>query len=165
MPVRIRQSDELGAPPTLSRQAKEARVSAKKNFYSDNVSGAAPEILAAVVAANAGDTAPYGGDPSTDGLQARFGALFETGVEVFPVGTGTAANGLCTAIVSAPYGAVYVSNSAHVHDNECGGAEFWSGGNARTIPVPGSDGKMSATQLAREGDEARVRPAECAPPG
>ena len=44
---------------------------------------------------------------------------------------------------------MYVSDSAHVHDNECGGAEFWSGGNARTIPVPGSDGKMSAAELAR----------------
>jgi threonine aldolase len=138
-------------------------VTAKKNFYSDNVPGAAPEILAALVAANAGDTAPYGADPATEGLQARFGALFETEVEVFPVGTGTAANGLCAAIVSAPYGAVYVSDSAHVHDNECGGAEFWSGGNARTIPVPGSDGKMSAAELARMVDAALARPAEVPP--
>src|SRR5690349_24664067 len=132
---------------------KEAQVPAKKHFYSDNVSGAASEILAALVAANAGDTAPYGADPATEGLQARFGALFETEVEVFPVGTGTAANGLCAAIVSAPYGSVYVSDSAHVHDHECGGAEFWSGGNARPIPVPGSDGKMSAAELARMVDE------------
>ena len=138
-------------------------MSAKKNFFSDNVSGAAPEILAALVAANAGDAAPYGADPATEGLQAHFGALFETEVEVFPVGTGTAANGLCEAIVSAPYGAVYVSDSAHVHDNECGGAEFWSGGNARTIPVPGSDGKMSAAELARMVDEALARPADVPP--
>ena len=138
-------------------------MSAKKNFYSDNVSGAAPEILAALVATNAGDTTPYGADPATEGLQARFRALFETEVEVFPVGTGTAANGLCTAIVTVPYGAVYVSDSAHVHDNECGGAEFWSGGNARTIPVPGSDGKMSAAELARMVDEALARPAEVPP--
>jgi threonine aldolase len=138
-------------------------MSAKKNFYSDNVPGAAPEILAALVAANAGDTAPYGADPATEGLQARFGELFETEVEVFPVGTGTAANGLCAAIVSAPYGAVYVSDSAHVHDNECGGAEFWSGGNARSIPVPGPDGKMSAAELARMVDAALARPAEVPP--
>ena len=138
-------------------------MTTKRNFFSDNVSGAAPEILAALVAANAGDATPYGADPATEGLQARFGALFETEVEVFPVGTGTAANGLCTAIVSSPYGAVYVSDSAHVHDNECGGAEFWSGGNARTIPVPGSDGKMSAAELARMVDEALARPADVPP--
>jgi threonine aldolase len=138
-------------------------VTAKKNFFSDNVSGAAPEILAALVAANAGDTAPYGGDPATERLQTCFQALFETPVEVLPVGTGTAANGLCTATVSAPYGAVFVSESAHVHDNECGGAEFWSGGNARTIPVPGADGKMSAAELARMVDEALARPADVPP--
>jgi len=138
-------------------------MSAKKNFFSDNVTGAAPEVLAALVAANAGDAPPYGGDPITEGLPARFGALFETEVDVFPVGTGTAANGLCEAIVSAPFGAVYVSDSAHIHDNECGGAEFWSGGNARTIPVPGSDGKMSATELARMVDEALARPADAPP--
>ena len=138
-------------------------MNAKRNFYSDNVSGAAPEILAALVAANAGDTTPYGADPATERLQARFRALFETEVEVFPVGTGTAANGLCTAIVTVPYGAVYVSDSAHVHDNECGGVEFWSGGNARTIRVPSSDGKMSAGELARMVDEALARPADVPP--
>jgi threonine aldolase len=138
-------------------------VTAKKNFYSDNVTGAAPEILAALVAANAGDATPYGTDPSTEGLNARFGTLFETEVEVFPVGTGTSANGLCTAIVSAPFGAVYVSGNAHVHDTECGGAEFWSGGNARTIAVPSSDGKMSAAELTRMVDEAQARPADVPP--
>ena len=35
----------------------------KQNFYSDNVSGASPEILAALVAANEGDAAPDGNDP------------------------------------------------------------------------------------------------------
>ena len=138
-------------------------MSVKKNFFSDNVSGAAPEILAALIAANAGDAAPYGADPATEGLRAGFGALFETEVDVFPVGTGTAANGLCAAIVSAPYGGVFVSDSAHVHDNECGGPEFWSGGNGRTIRVPGSDGKMSPAELARMVDEGLARPADVPP--
>ena len=57
------------------RRTKEARVSVKKNFYSDNVSGAAPEILEAIVAANAGDTAPYGADPCTERLQAPWQSL------------------------------------------------------------------------------------------
>jgi len=77
-------------------------VTVKKNFYSDNVSGAAPEVLEALVAANAGDTAPYGADPITEGLTARFSALFETPVEVHPVRTGTAPNGLCASILYAP---------------------------------------------------------------
>src|SRR5262245_41990261 len=136
----------------------------KTNFYSDNVSGAAPEILQALVAANGGDTAPYGADPSTEGLQARFSELFETEVEVFPVGTGTAANGLCASIVAAPYGAIYLSEAAHLHGSECGGPEFWSGGNARTIPVPSVDGKIIAADFARMVDEAGARAATEVPP-
>jgi len=139
-------------------------VSQKKNFYSDNVSGAAPEILEAVVAANAGDTAPYGADAITEGLGARFSALFEQEVEVYPVGTGTAANGLCASVIAAPYGSIYLSTAAHLHGSECGGPEFWSGGNARTIPVPSADGKMVAADLARLIDEAAARPATEVPP-
>jgi threonine aldolase len=139
-------------------------VSVKKNFYSDNVSGAAPEILEALVAANAGDAAPYGTDPATERLQVRFAELFETEVEVFPVGTGTAANGLCASIVAAPYGAIYLSDAAHLHGSECGGPEFWSGGNVRTIPVPGVDGKIVVAELTRMVDEALARAATEVPP-
>jgi len=146
------------------RRAKEACVSVKKNFFSDNVSGAAPQILQALVAANAGDTAPYGADSITEGLNARFGELFETDVEVFPVGTGTAANGLCASIVAAPYGAIYLSDAAHLHGSECGGPEFWSGGNARSIPVPSTHGKMVPAELARLVDLALAREATEVPP-
>ena len=129
-------------------------MSVKKNFYSDNVSGAAPEILEAIVAANAGDSAPYGADPCTERLSERFAELFETEVEVYPVGTGTAANGLCASIVAAPYGAIYVSDAAHVHGSECGGRRVLVGGNARTVPLPVVDGKIAAADLARAVDEA-----------
>ena len=139
-------------------------MTVKKNFYSDNVSGAAPEILQALIAANAGDTAPYGADPSTEGLQARFSELFETEVEVLPVGTGTAANGLCASIIAAPYGGIYLSDAAHLHGSECGGPEFWSGGNARSIPVPSVDGKIVPAELGRMVDEARARAATEVPP-
>lgn len=139
-------------------------MSVKKNFYSDNVSGAAPEILQALVAANAGDTAPYGADPVTERLPSRFSALFETDVEVLPVGTGTAANGLCAGIVAAPYGSIYLSDAAHLHGSECGSPEFWSGGNARSIPVPSVDGKIVPAELARMVDEACARAATEVPP-
>ena len=136
----------------------------KKNFYSDNVSGASPEILAALVAANAGDTAPYGGDPWTERLQTRFGELFETEVEVYPVGTGTAANGLVASIVAAPYGAVYTADVAHLHGSECGGAEFWSGGDARTVPLLSTDGKIAAAALQAAFETAGARSAYDVPP-
>jgi threonine aldolase len=136
----------------------------KTNFYSDNVAGAAPEILAAIVAANAGDSAPYGADPCTERLPVRFGELFEAPVEVYPVGTGTAANGLAMALLGAPYGAVYVSEVAHVHGSECGGVEFWSGGNVRTVPLPGRDGRLSAAALGEVLAQAAGRSAYDVPP-
>ena len=79
------------------------------------------------------------------------------------MGTGTAANGLCASIIAAPYGAIYVSDAAHVHGSECGGAEFWSGGNARTVPLPVVDGKIAAADLARAVDEAGARSADVPP--
>lgn len=136
----------------------------KKNFYSDNVSGASPEILEALLAANAGDTAPYGADPCTERLRARFGELFETEVEVYPVGTGTAANGLAASIVAAPYGGIYTADVAHLHGSECGGAEFWSGGSARSIPLPSADGKIAAAALAELLAGAATRSAYDVPP-
>ncbi len=135
----------------------------KKNFYSDNVSGASPEILAALVVANAGDTAPYGGDPYTERLPRRFGQLFETEVEVYPVGTGTAANGLCAAVMTAPYGAVICADGSHLHTSECGGAEFWSGGGARSVPLPTRDGKIRAVDLTRALADGALRTADVPP--
>ena len=64
------------------------------NFCSDNTTCAAPEIMAALVAANEGHAMPYGDDEATNRLAGLFGDLFETEVAVFPVGTGTAANAL-----------------------------------------------------------------------
>ena len=136
----------------------------KKNFYSDNVSGASPEILQALVAANEGDTAPYGGDAHTERLQTRFAEVFEAAVEVYPVGTGSAANGLAAAIVAQPYGAVCTSDCAHLHGSECAGAEFWSGGNVRTVPLRTVDGKFSAGDLAAYLDAAATRSAYDVPP-
>jgi threonine aldolase len=63
------------------------------NFASDNTTGAAPEVAAAVVRANSAKyVMPYGNDPLTRGLATKFSRLFEREVAVFPVATGTAAN-------------------------------------------------------------------------
>jgi threonine aldolase len=136
----------------------------KKNFYSDNVSGAAPEILAALVAGNAGDTPPYGADPVTEGLAARFAEVFEHPVEVWPAGTGTATNGLSAAVLAAPFGGIYTSDLAHLHGSECGGAEFWSGGDARTLPLASVDGKIRPADVTAALENAAARSSYDVPP-
>ena len=45
------------------------------NFVSDNVTGAAPEILAAIEAANADSLMPYGNDDVTRAAEAKVDIL------------------------------------------------------------------------------------------
>jgi threonine aldolase len=120
----------------------------KRNFYSDNVVGGSPEVVEAVLAACWGDDDPYGGDRITERLRSRFAAVFEKEIDIYPVGTGTAANGISVAATVAPYGALYCSDVAHTYASECGGPEFWSGGGVRVVTVPSRDGKMTSGEVA-----------------
>ncbi len=84
------------------------------NFASDNTTGAAPEIMAALEAASQGQTMPYGADEATGRLNELFGDVFETEVSVYPVGTGTAANALALSAIAPPFGAIYCHETADV---------------------------------------------------
>ena len=111
------------------------------NLSSDNVAGIAPEILAAIEAANAGTAPSYGADPITARLQDVFSELFETRCFVQPVATGTATNALALALIAPPYGAVYCTAVGHVHDSECGAVEFYTGG-AKIVPLAEEHGRL-----------------------
>ena len=117
------------------------------DFRSDNESPAAPEIMAAVAAANEGPARAYGDDAITARLDALFGALFEAPVSVWPVATGTAANALAVAALTPPWGAVRCHPQAHLNVDECGAPEFYAGG-AKLIPAPGEHGKIDPRGLA-----------------
>jgi threonine aldolase len=111
------------------------------NFMSDNAAGAAPEILEAIARANDGTAASYGGDTITARLVEKLSALFDREVAVFPVATGTAANSLAISALSPRHGAVICHEGAHIHVDECGAPEFFSG--AKLVPVPGAQGKLT----------------------
>ena len=71
------------------------------NFASDNVTGACPAVLEALVRANDGAALSYGEDLWTARVQEALREVFEKpDLLAFPVATGTAANAL------ALYGAV-----------------------------------------------------------
>jgi threonine aldolase len=112
------------------------------NFRSDNVTGAAPEILAALMAANEGTAASYGADAISTRLKQRFSEIFEREVAVFPVATGTAANALAIAAVTPPWGVVYCHGESHIQVDECGAPEFFTGG-AKLMPLECADGKIT----------------------
>jgi len=135
------------------------------NFASDNTTGAAPEIAAALARANQDAHAmPYGNDPLTKRLTAKFSRLFEREVAVFPIATGTAANVLGLSLSVPPYGGIFCLESSHIYEDECGAAEMYTGG-ARPLPLPGRDGKLLAPELAKAlslykpGNVHRVQPA------
>jgi len=111
------------------------------NFRSDNVTGIAPEIIAAIAAANTGDSPSYGADPITARVTRRFAEIFEHEVAAFPLATGTAANALALATMVPPWGAVYCHEESHVQTDECGAPEFYAGG-AKLIGLPGADAKL-----------------------
>jgi threonine aldolase len=115
------------------------------NFLSDNTAGAAPAVMDAVVRANEGREPSYGADELSQRLTRRFADLFETDVVVHPVLTGTAANALSIATMCPPWGAVLCHAGAHIHVDECGAPEFFSG--AKLVPVEGPGGKLTPSGL------------------
>lgn len=133
------------------------------NFASDNASGAAPEVLEAVLAANDGRTMPYGHDAHTEAACARLSEVFECDLTAFPVATGTAANALALASVVPSHGSVLCHQYAHIEESECGAPEFFTGG-AKLALLHGDNGRIDAVTLqaalsGNRGSVHNVKPA------
>jgi threonine aldolase len=119
------------------------------DFRSDNSSGFAPEMLAALAAANDGPRTPYGEDEQTQRVQALLRELFETELTALLVATGTAANALGLSLLAPAWGTVFCHADAHVALDECGAPEFFTAG-AKLTPLPGEHGRLSAESLAQQ---------------
>ena len=115
-------------------------------FASDNVAGACPEVLEALLKANEGDSAPYGNDDYSKSLQKKFSEIIEKEVIVYPIASGTAANALALATMTPVFGNIYCHKLAHINTDECGAPEFYTGG-AKLIPLVGVDGKIVPGEL------------------
>lgn len=134
------------------------------DFRSDNVAGAAPDILQAVIDANAGTATSYGNDPYSERVEQRLSEIFETPVKAFAVGTGTACNALALSALTPAYGAILCHEEAHIHLDECGAPELFTGG-AKLVPLQGAGGKITpdvvrpVLETTLDGDPHRVQPA------
>jgi len=115
-------------------------------FASDNVAGACPEVLEAILKANDGDSTPYGNDQISSDLQNKFSEIFEKEVIVFPIASGTAANALALATMTPSFGNVYCHRLSHINTDECGAPEFYTGG-AKLVNLQGINGKITAEEL------------------
>jgi len=115
------------------------------DFLSDNVAPAAPEIVAAVAAANRGDAASYGADPWTTNLESAVARLFVHDLQVFPVATGATANALTLASITEPGGCIFCHEEAHVRTSEYGGPAWYAG--AGIVGLEGENGKIAVAAL------------------
>lgn len=124
-------------------------------FASDNSSGAAPEVMAALARANEGYERSYGADAAMGRVTDLVREIFEAPEAVVHlVATGTAANALAIATHCPPWGAVFCHQHAHIAEDECNAPEFYSG--AKLVLVPGAQGKITpeslSDALARTGE-------------
>ena len=115
-------------------------------FSSDNVTGACPEVMDAIIAANDGIVESYGNDKWSLNLQKKLSEIFETDVVVFPVVSGTAANALALSVLSPVFGKIFCNELSHINTDECGAPEFFSGG-AKLVTMTSDDGKINAKDL------------------
>ncbi|WP_374435728.1 low specificity L-threonine aldolase [Tabrizicola sp.] len=116
-------------------------------FASDNTSGAAPEILAAILKANEGYERSYGADAAMARVTELVRELFEAPeAEVRLVATGTAANALAIATHVQPWDGVFCHRLAHIAEDECNAPEFYSG--AKLVLIPGEHGKITPDALS-----------------
>jgi threonine aldolase len=131
-----------------------------RGFASDNNSGAHPAILEAIAKANEGHVLAYGSDPFTLSASKKIQALFSGFSEVYFVFNGTAANVLALSAMTEPFHAVLCTENAHIHVDECGAPETFTGCKLLTAPSP--DGKLTIAQLDRMyigiGDQHHVQP-------
>jgi threonine aldolase len=116
-----------------------------RSFASDNNAAVAPEILQAILDANAGDAAAYGADEWTERAKQRFRRQFGPDAEVYFAFNGTGANVAALGAIVRPWEAVLCPDSAHLQTDECGAFERFSG--SKIIPIPTGDGKLRPADL------------------
>jgi threonine aldolase len=119
-----------------------------KAFASDNYSGVHPEIMEALIRANAGHMGSYGNDEITTRTKKFFEKIFGSGTEVFFVYNGTGANVVGLSAVTKSFNAVICSDLAHINVDESTAPEKFLG--CKLIDVPTTDGKITPEQVAQK---------------
>jgi threonine aldolase len=131
-----------------------------RGFASDNNSGAHPEIMAAIAAANEGHVVAYGDDDYTAVGRQRFLEHFGDQAEAFMVFNGTGANVLAIEALARPHEAVICPATAHLNVDECGAPERIAG--VKLLGVETADGKLTpglvADRITGVGDQHASQP-------
>lgn len=119
----------------------------KRGFASDNNSGVHPNILEAMASVNYGHNIAYGDDPYTAEAVKLFRKEFGEHVEVFFVFIGSAANVLGIKAATQPHNAIICPDTAHIHVDECGAPERFTGCKMLTVSTP--NGKLTPEMIKK----------------
>ncbi len=122
-------------------------MSAGRGFASDNNAGIHPRVLAAIERANEGHAPAYGDDEWTAAATAVLERHLGEGIAVFFVLTGTGANVLGLQAVTEPHNSIICPESAHIHEDECGAPERFTG--CKVLPCETVDGKLRPEDVER----------------
>ncbi len=120
----------------------------KRGFASDNNAGIHPEIMKAIEQANHGHVVAYGNDIYTERAVQKFRDKFGDDIDVYFVFIGTAANVLSIDSVTKPYNSVITARTAHLHEDECGAPERFTGCKVLTLDT--EDGKLRINDIEKE---------------
>lgn len=118
------------------------------NFLSDTTAPAHPDLIDALSAANRDFAPSYGADPISARVEARLKEIFETDLKVLFAVSGTASNALALSVLCPSHGAILCHDEAHIHRDERGAPEFFTGGG-KLIPLQGDHAKISLGALDR----------------
>jgi threonine aldolase len=130
-------------------------MAARYDFASDNVAGAMPEALQALIDHNAGYASGYGTDHVSRQAADLIRALVDADAEVRFTASGTAANSLTVAALAAPHEAVICHAHAHIATDETGAPGFFGSGLG-LVTLPGASGRIDQAALAETLAEPEV---------
>src|SRR5580692_10310441 len=118
----------------------------RKSFGSDNHAGTHPDVMRAIVEANAGDATAYGADPWTEQAIGELRRLSGAEGEAYLVLNGSGANVMGLGLLLGRHEAVICAETAHINTDECGAAERILG--TKLLTVPSANGKITPELLA-----------------
>ena len=119
---------------------------ARYDFASDNVAGAMPEVMEALIAANAGTASGYGTDHVSAKAADLIRAALDADADIRFTASGTAANAVALAALAQPHEAVLAHEHAHVCTDETGAPGFFGHG-VGLIGLSGPSGKIDLSAL------------------
>lgn len=120
----------------------------RHSFGSDNHSGAAPEIIDAIIEANKDFQVAYGEDEYTQKAVGAIKRILGESAIPFFVFNGTGANILALKAMTNTFNSILCPESAHINVDECGAPELMTG--AKLVPLPVIDGKVSPETVKSE---------------